>query len=357
MDALAIRGHQVKAFNSAKFGEGVAEKFQPIMDEKVIHVECWNKIDRLLFFPRQWKIEKKLKYSYDLTQFDLLHSQLLLSSGYSALRMKRKYGIPYVLSVRVTDLTGFIKLPYFQKMALNIVKHANGVLFLSKCHKEEFVTRFLPQNEKEEFFRKSVVIGNSLEKFWAEHTAEPRKEKVNVQKLRILTVAKIRPIKNLSIAAEAVEALRERGFGATLTVIGENQDPIEYEKLKQYSCVQVLDFMKKGDLLNAYRAHDIFLLPSKNETFGRVYVEAMSQGLPILYTIRQGFDKAFPDGQVGYSIPCDSPQTIADRIEDIIQNYTEMSAQCIKGSKMYHEDHITNQVEKFYRQALQQEGE
>ena len=40
-----------------------------------------------------------------------------------------------------------------------------------------------------------------------------------------------------------------------------------------------------------------FCLPSHAETFGLVYVEAMSQGLPIIYE-GQGFDKQFQDGEV-----------------------------------------------------------
>ena len=118
MDALNERGHYVRAFSTAQYGEGIADKFKPIMDDKVRHFECWNKYDRMLFFPRQWKIEKKLKAAYDVKSFDLVHAHLLLSTGYSALRLKKKYGIPYIVSVRVTDLTGFIKLPFFKKMAV-----------------------------------------------------------------------------------------------------------------------------------------------------------------------------------------------------------------------------------------------
>lgn len=35
---------------------------------------------------------------------------------------------------------------------------------------------------------------------------------------------------------------------------------------------------------------DIFVMVSHSETFGLVYIEALSQGLPILYTRGQGID-------------------------------------------------------------------
>ena len=43
-------------------------------------------------------------------------------------------------------------------------------------------------------------------------------------------------------------------------------------------------------------------MPSFPETFGLVYVEAMSQGLPIIYTKGQGIDGYFEDGKVGYPV-------------------------------------------------------
>ena len=39
-------------------------------------------------------------------------------------------------------------------------------------------------------------------------------------------------------------------------------------------------------------------MPSKYETFGLVYPEAMSRGIPIVYTKNQGFDKYFEDGEI-----------------------------------------------------------
>jgi len=45
-------------------------------------------------------------------------------------------------------------------------------------------------------------------------------------------------------------------------------------------------------------------MPSITETFGLVYAEALSQGLPVLYTRGQGFDRQFEEGEVGYAVDC-----------------------------------------------------
>lgn len=349
MNALIGQGHDVFAFNTAQYGEGISEKFRPLMDDKVYHCECWNKWDRLFFFPRQWKIEKQMCKAVDVASFDLIHAHLMLSSGYTALRMKRKYGTPYVVSVRSTDLSGFIRLPGFKRMARRIMENANGILFLSHTSKQCLLSMYSDPVCKQMIEEKSSVIGNCIESFWEENTVASEKNFLEEKELRILTVAKIRPVKNIPVAAAAVEELNKRGYSARLTLIGENQDQNELDKILKYSCITWLPFMRKEELIDAYREHDLFLLPSVAETFGRVYAEAMTQGLPVLYTEGQGFDGTFPEGEVGYSVPANDPKAIADRIELILKNYSSISRNCVENCKAFYEKNITEQLDAFYQ--------
>ena len=352
MDALIARGHDVRAFSSAEYGEGIAEKFKPIMDDRVKHFECWNRLDRIFFFPRQWKIEARLQKAYDLKEFDLLHAHLMLSSGYSALRMKKKYGLKYIVSVRDTDLMGFIKLPIFRRLARKIMEEAEGIIFLSYTHEKELLDMFQPEKTKRMIQEKSSVIGNCVEPFWEEHTVPEGRKAPDGNEIKVLTVAKIRPVKNIPAAAEAVNILNQRGVKASLTVVGENQDNAEYEKIKAYDHVTVLPFMSQEELIDIYRTHDVFLLPSIGETFGRVYVEAMTQGLPVLYTKGQGFDGYYEERTVGYAVTSGDYQMIADRIEKTMENYRGLSGNCVEKCKDFYEKKIIDKLESFYKECL-----
>ena len=352
MDALEKRGHKVIAFNSTHYNDPVPEKFISIMDEKVYHIECWNKIDRVLFFPRQWKTERKLLNKISLNDFDLVHSHLLLTTGYSALRFKKRYNIPYVVSVRNTDINGFMKVPGFKFLARKILEESSGVIFISNSHKKLLYDKFLTKKQIEMVEKKCVVIGNPLERFWELNTASGRNKTINIDKIRVLLVAKIKPIKNISVAAETIEELCNRGYNAELTVVGENQNQEEYDRISKFKHTTILPFKTKEELIDIYREHDIFLLPSLEETFGRSYVEAMSQGLPVLYTQDQGFDNYYPNGLVGYAIPPDNPKIIADKLELVLQNYSAMSNNAVHYCKDFYEDTIIDRLEEFYRNAL-----
>ena len=56
-----------------------------------------------------------------------------------------------------------------------------------------------------------------------------------------------------------------------------------------------------------------------------VYVEALSQHLPIIYAQGQGFDGFFPDGFVGYPAKAGDVDSIAEKIESLIKNYSSIS--------------------------------
>ena len=71
-------------------------------------------------------------------------------------------------------------------------------------------------------------------------------------------------------------------------------------------------------------------MPSKHETFGLTYVEAMSQGLPVIYTKNEGFDQFFEDGLVGYPIKYNDYIEMADKIDMIVKRYEEIRENCIK---------------------------
>lgn len=356
MDALIARGHEVRVFSTAEKGAGIAPEYQPQMDDLVKHYECWNKLDRLLFFPRQWKIESKLRKAYQIDRFDLLHAHLMLSSGATALKMKKQYGTKYVVSVRATDLSGFIRFSRFQKLAEKILSEASGILFLSHVHKRELLALF-DAGFSAKIEDKCYVIGNCLEPFWEENTAAYRNGIDRSKPIKVLTVARIKPVKNIPAVAKAVQELQRRGYRIELTVIGQNQDQAEYEKLTSYACVHVLPFMNHESLIREYRAHDVFVLPSKAETFGRAYVEAMSQGLPVIYTRDQGFDGNYPDGEVGYAVEPDDEKMIADCIEKVLSNYTELSKNCIDHCPDFYERVIMDKIERFYLESFQREQE
>lgn len=71
------------------------------------------------------------------------------------------------------------------------------------------------------------------------------------------------------------------------------------------------------DLVAAYRSSDVFVLPALSEGFGRVVLEAMACGLPVIVSANTGAADAVRDGQTGYVIPIRDSGAIAERLRTL----------------------------------------
>ena len=93
-------------------------------------------------------------------------------------------------------------------------------------------------------------------------------------------------------------------------------------------------------------------MPSIHETFGLVYAEAMSQGLPVIYTKGQGFDEQFDEGIVGYHVDCYNAKEIAYRILDVLNHYNQLSKNCVKLCDKFHWNLITPEYINIYKECI-----
>ena len=91
-------------------------------------------------------------------------------------------------------------------------------------------------------------------------------------------------------------------------------------------------------------------MPSFYESFGLVYAEAMSQGLPVIYTKGQGFDKQFSDGVVGYSVNPKNIEDIKEKIADIINNYETISNNCLNYVNKFFWENISSYYKNLFEE-------
>ena len=170
--------------------------------------------------------------------------------------------------------------------------------------------------------------------------------------LKLLFVGKVCKRKNVSTIKKAMDILDSKGIKTTLTVIGNIAEQEEYEKIKNDKRISCLSAMPKEKLIEQYRSHDVFVMASFTETFGLVYAEALTQGLPVIYTKGQGFDGQFEEGTVGFAVDCTKPESIANNIKLILSDYEKMRRNCICLSKRFDWKSITLLYNEIYHNIL-----
>lgn len=284
-----------------------------------------SRYDRFIFQLKHTKILRDITKRYDVEKYTLIHAHSLFSNGYVAMKLNQKYGIPYIVAVRNTDVNTFFKrMAHLRRMGIEILKNANGIIFLSKSYRDEVIEKYIPKEMKESIINKISIIPNGIDDFWIENKMS-RMNEPDTNDLKLLYVGVVNRNKNIITTIKAIEHLRNQGVKARLTVVGRIDDYSIYDQFKNFDYVDYVEPKPKNGLLEIYRKNDIFVMPSFHESFGLVYAEAMSQGLPVIYSRGQGFDSQFADGVVGFSVDCIDEVEIANKTLAIVKDYESIS--------------------------------
>ena len=301
---------------------------------RVVYSKDFRRAERILFHRKRLKVAAAITTQLSLSRFDVVHAHYLFSAGGPALQLLDRNAIPYVVAVRNTDVNLFNRMRHLRAFGLEVLRRAGRVVFISPAHQASVIKQFIPLGLESEIIEKSDVIPNGVDSFWLDN--QPGSPRVlNHNRPRLLFVGEFTRNKNIDTTVAVVDELRRRGSQASLVLVGDGDRSSHITKLIQSRTAFVKRFGwtgSKRELLHHYRSTDFFIMPSLRETFGLVYIEALSQGIPILYTRGQGVDGYFEEGEVGYAVDPMDPLKICDRIELIMGDYGATSQRAIHRS-------------------------
>lgn len=324
---------------------------------EVIVSKCFRKWHRIFFDYKQGRIIKDVQKKLDCSKYDCIHAYTLFTDGNCARRLGRKYNIPYVTAVRSTDVNIFLKKAfYLRRRAVNILRDASAVFFLSECYRTQVLENYVPERFRNEIYEKSRIIPNGADDFWLENRNEGKLRHMPDifpdKKLRVICAGVICRRKNHMATQEALQLLREQGWSVHYQIVGRIQERKLFEKIMSYPDTEYIPQQPKETLLEYYRQNDLFVMPSHTETFGLVYVEALSQGLPVLYTRSQGFDGQFEDGRVGYAVDAEDPADIAQKIIMAAERYEELAENVLQLMDKFNWMDICEEYREIYEKII-----
>ena len=321
-------------------------------NENVIVSECFFKWDRLVFDYKQKKIIRAIEESYDISTFDLIHAYTLFTDGNVAKTLSEKYKIPYVVAIRNTDVNDFMKKRILlRSRGINILEGAGKIFFLSEAYRNIMLEKYIPVKYQSEISKKFQIIPNGIDAFWFKNIYRERDYKeifcrIEKKSLKLLYVGSIDKNKNVILTCKAIDLLKKEGWNIDFTIVGKIREKHVYNLAKDY--VRYLSPQRKENLIEIYRNADIFVMPSIFETFGLVYAEAMSQGLPVIYTKDQGFDGQFVEGAVGYHVSSTDEKEVAEKIKLLTKDYENVSKRAIEYVKKFSWDIICGHYKDIY---------
>jgi glycosyltransferase involved in cell wall biosynthesis len=140
-----------------------------------------------------------------------------------------------------------------------------------------------------------------------------------------LFVGSLTPRKGVHLLLEACLLLQQAEYqDYTLLVVGEGaqqQELVTFAKQQGLeSCIRWVGRVDYGSLGAYFRHADVFVLPTLEDTWGVVVLEAMALGKPVLCSQRAGAAELIIEGKNGYCFNPDNPQELAEIMSQFIRN-------------------------------------
>ena len=272
----------------------------------------------------------------------LVHAHFALPDGYLAYQIAKLFNIPYIISFRKTDIS-FLELPNkssTKELIHEVLSNASQIIVHNAAQQEilskaGYESTLLPHGIENDFFAKKDQANTSGQ-------------------LSIASIGELVPTKHIDWVIRAVKNYKG-GKKVSLKIAGEGPMRPELEALIQGNDnIQLLgkiDHDKIGQLL---QKTDIFALPSINETFGLVYLEAAAHQIAVVATKGTGIWGVFDNQKE--MLFCDSSTSFNELLyhlidDDQLRNELAENAY-LKASENYRWDHIIEKYAELYDRLL-----
>lgn len=281
-------------------------------------VKPWHKF---AYHFKRWHVFNEMLKRINPAEYSLTHATTLLTDGGLAYQLYKQYGIPYIVAVRNTDVNEFLKfMPHTWMDARKILLNAKKIIFINKGLRDDLVRHPAIRGIASEIEDRFLLMPNGINDYYLDHISHEQRTGQN-----IAYVGRFSTRKNVVRLAKAVLKLREQQqfSDCTLTLVGGGRaDTNEMEHMIA-TYPEVFHFVEPitepSKMCEVFVQAKLFAMPSLHETFGLVYIEALTQNLPVLYTKGQGVDGLLPPS-AGIAVNPYSIDDIANGLAQLLAN-------------------------------------
>lgn len=287
---------------------------------------------------------------------------LTLKMGLMAYVLKRVFGIPYVLiehwSTYLPENGSYMAQPRWRRAVLEeIAREANGIYPVS----EKLETAMRACGIENKVWGR---VDNVVDDFFYEKTPMPFVSEANVLGRKnpeggrkgLLHVSCFDEApKNVKGLLRAVKAISERRQDFCLTLVGTGKD---WQMCRDYAnelaipkeLLRWTGELTPGDVCREMQKADVFVLPSRWETYGVPLAEAMAVGIPSIETDACGLRLM---RACGLSVPADDDNALTNAIEYMLDHHQEYDRDRIRQYGMrYRYDEVGKQLVTIYKACI-----
>ena len=279
-------------------------------------------------------------------EIDIIHAEFIFPDGLLAYLLKKKMGIPYLVTTH--NESRYFNRLISRKLSTKILKNADKVTPLNYYQKELY----------ERYGIKSpLVVAHGIDEVFI----NKKPVEHNSDNVKLITIAALIKLKNIDKILHALGKLKDK-YDFTYTVIGSGPEKEFLLHLaKEYQInerVEFIDRVPYDEIPEMLSRHEIFVMPSYFESFGRVFFEAMAVGLPIICAKNTGVHKYFTEMKEGVSVDHTNIDELTEKLELLISDKklrNKMSENAARFAGNFSWNDIAKQFYNLYHQSFYKE--
>ena len=249
---------------------------------------------------------------------------------------------PDLIIVKKYFVVSFVTVLFARLLGIDVLFYDQAPVYAdsSSYKKRRLMSKFYYLLYRERFVRYSPVLGNPDEELALPRSyyipfVAPRspqsleREYFAGDQVNIMMVGKLgQERKNHLLLLRTVNSLRDE-FDLSVTLIGSLADETDdyYNRIKSYVSQQGLEDtvtiranLEYDTVQEAYRNHDVYVLPSRGEPAAVSHLEAMRYGLAIICTETNGTSCYIDEGRNGYLIAGDDQNDLETKLRKLLES-------------------------------------
>lgn len=277
-------------------------------------------------------------------KFDILHSHngrtaLIAALAVRSARRGFLVTTQHFISPNHTSHRGFKKIV---SGAIHrwIDRHTHAQVAISQSVRQAMLARNRAHGSRIHLVPNGLV-DPSLESL--RNAAEIREELgLHSSALLLVCAARLEAEKNIGDLVEAMMIVSPMIPAVVCVIIGEGSQRTALENLVRERRLQEVVKLPgfRADALSIIHAADVFVLPSTQEPFGLVLLEAMALGKPVVAVRAGGPVEIVVENETGLLVPPSQPQALAEALIRLLRDTTERESMGKKGRERF-ESHYT----------------
>ena len=292
-------------------------------------------------FNRLYRYYRKIKGDADLIHAHIIHN------AYHCKKVLDKYHLPLIITEHWSKMNATV-------LGNNLLRLGVGYRWADKviCVSDE-----LSDSLMKKFGKKCVVINNMVSDVFFEGDNTSTKFP-HVDMVHFVSVGTIEKRKGFDLTIKALAKAKCRNR-CRLEIVGSGPEEDNLRKLiEQYGLnehVFLVGRKKPEDVNQLIAASDCFILTSRLETFGIVYIEAMAKGKPVIATVCGG-PEGFVNDSNGILIPSEDVDAASKAIDSMVENINRYDNASIRQycHDNFSEEAISQKIISVYKEVLEQ---